>query len=440
MTYHEALAYWSAHANYEQRAPAPGDLKLDRMRALLARLGDPQRRLRVVHVAGTKGKGSTCAMLASVLRHAGYRTGLFCSPHLCRFEERFQIDGRHVGPDELASLFTDVRAAVERSPFASPPTFFELATAVGLLHFERRRADAVVLEVGLGGRLDSTNVCAPALAVVTSISLDHVRILGDTLALIAREKAGIVKPGRPTVSGATAPDARAVIEDVCRRELSPLTQLGVDFHFVHRPGVVGPAGDVRARVAVTTRRRAWPEMELSLLGSHQGANAAVAVACVERLRQEGFTVPDRAVERGLAATVWPGRMEVVARRPWVVLDCAHNVASAVAVAETLAESFPPGRRLLVFAGSSDKDVAGMFRVLGPHFDRAFLTKYTNNPRAIPADELARLWSSATPSPAETWPTPAEAIAAARAAAGREDVVVVTGSVFLAGEARPGLVG
>src|SRR5262249_40650186 len=170
MTYDEALSYWSAHANYERLAPAPGALTLDRMRALLARLGDPQRRLRIVHVAGTKGKGSTCAMLAEVLTRAGYRTGLFSSPHLVRPEERFQVASL-VSADELAALFTDVRAGAERLR-SGPPTFFELATAVGFLFFERRRADAVVLEVGLGGRLDSTNVCLPVLAVITSISYD----------------------------------------------------------------------------------------------------------------------------------------------------------------------------------------------------------------------------------------------------------------------------
>jgi dihydrofolate synthase / folylpolyglutamate synthase len=440
MNYDEALAYWFAHANYEQRVPSPADLKLDRMRALLARLGDPHRRLRIVHVAGTKGKGSTSAMLAAVLLRAGYRTGLFTSPHLCRFEERFQIDGQQISPDELARLFTDVRDAVERRPFAAgPPTFFELATAVGFLHFERRRADAVVLEVGLGGRLDSTNVCLPALAVITSISLDHVRILGDKLASIAREKAGIVKPGRPVVSGATAPEAREVIEEVCRRRKSPLTQLGVDFGFEYEPGAVRETEIIRPSVRVTTQERAWPAMELNLLGAHQSANAALVVASVERLRREGFHLSDAAVERGLAEVRWPARMEVVGRRPWVVLDCAHNVAAAEAVAQTLRESFPVGGRLLVFAGSSDKDVAGMFRVLGPHFDAAYLTRYTNNPRAVAPEELKRLWSAACTVPAETFATPAEAIATARAAAGPGDVVCVTGSVFLAGEVRPMLV-
>src|SRR4051794_12377496 len=177
MTHEQALAFWFSHVNYEQRPPTAGDLKLDRMRALLARLGDPHRRLRIVHVAGSKGKGSTAAMLAAVLQQAGYRTGLFTSPHLCRLEERFMVDGRPISRDELTQLLTEIHDVVASPRFArQPPTFFEIATAVGFLHFVRRRVDAAILEVGLGGRLDSTNVCAPVLSVITSISFDHTRI------------------------------------------------------------------------------------------------------------------------------------------------------------------------------------------------------------------------------------------------------------------------
>src|SRR5262245_3062550 len=199
MTYEEALRYWFGRVNYEQRSPRPSDLKLDRMRALLERLGNPQRRLRVVHVAGSKGKGSTSAMLAAVLQHAGHRTGLFTSPHLARVEERIQVNGAPVSPEELAVLMADVRPAGEALDARKPPeavgvTFFEIATALGLLHFVRRRVEVAVLEVGLGGRFDATNVCLPRVAVITSISYDHVQQLGPTLANIATEKAGIVKP------------------------------------------------------------------------------------------------------------------------------------------------------------------------------------------------------------------------------------------------------
>jgi dihydrofolate synthase/folylpolyglutamate synthase len=434
----KARAFWYSLINYEHNAPTPDDLKLDRMRALLARLGNPQDRLRIIHVAGTKGKGSTCAMLASVLRQAGYRTGLFTSPHLCRVEERFQVDGAPISADELTTLLNEVRGAVEGAPHPAI-TFFEAATAVGFLHFVRRRVEAAVVEVGLGGRFDSTNVCRPIVSVITSISLDHTRQLGDHIAAIAMEKAGIVKPGRPTLSGATAPEARPVVESICRARGSALRQLGVDFHYDYEPGRIGASEDILPRIQVTTRRRVWPWMKLSLFGEHQADNAALVTACVEQLRAEGWKIAETAVSAGLASTVWPARMEVLGRRPLVVLDCAHNPASAEALVRTLLESFPPTRRLLVFAASSDKDVAGMFRVLAPHVTHAFLTPHLGSARSTPPEQLAELWRTAGGSPATLCQGPAGAWEAARHMAAPDDLICVTGSVFLAGEMRPLLV-
>jgi dihydrofolate synthase/folylpolyglutamate synthase len=462
MTDEEALAFWYGRINYEQRSPKPSDLKLDRMRALLRLLGDPQRRLRILHVAGSKGKGSTSAMLASILRRAGYRTGLFTSPHLCRVEERIQVDGQPVTAAELTALLGEVRDAVkalDRAATQPPVTFFEVATALGFLHFVRRRVDAAVVEVGLGGRFDSTNVCRPSVALITSISFDHMQQLGNRLASIAMEKAGIVKPGRPVISGATAPEARAVIERICRERHAPLRQLGVDFHFKYEPGWVtsgvldgqpigspppatpdSSAGDRRPRVQVRTERRTWPALELGLLGEHQAANAAVAIACVEQLRAAGWSITDPDVAAGLAQVSWPARLEVVGRRPLVVLDCAHNTASAQALVDTLHASFPPGRRFLVFAGSGDKDLAGMFRILAPHFAHAFLTRYGDNPRGAAPEDLGGLLRRTSDLQFSIHRTAAEAWEAARARAGPADLICITGSVFLAGELRPALVG
>jgi dihydrofolate synthase / folylpolyglutamate synthase len=432
----DPFAFWNSLINYEQRTPTPADLKLDRMRSLLARLGSPQDRLPILHVAGSKGKGSTAAMLAAVLQQAGYRTGLFTSPHLCRVEERFQIDGRPIPTEELGALLADVRAAIDPRRPALMPTFFEVGTAAGLLHFIRRRVDIAVLEVGLGGRLDSTNVCRPLVAIITSISYDHTRLLGDRLASIAREKAGILKRDRPALSGATNPEARAVIEEVARQRRAPLRQLGVEFHYRSEPGHVDADGNVqRMRVEVTTWRRRWPWMDVNLLGEHQAANAAVAVACVEEMRDQGWHVPEAAVAAGLAEVVWLARMEIVGHAPLIVLDCAHNVASAEALLQTLEASFPSCRRLLIFAGSGDKDVAGMFRVLAPAFAHVFLSRFTNNPRAVPPEHLGELLSGQADTPFTLCGTPAEALVAARGMAGAGDLIVITGSVFLAGEIR-----
>jgi dihydrofolate synthase/folylpolyglutamate synthase len=320
------------------------------------------------------------------------------------------------------------------------PTFFEVATALGFLHFVRRRVQVAVVEVGLGGRFDSTNVCSPEVALITSISLDHTRQLGDRLASIAMEKAGIVKPGIATISGATVPEARQVIETICFERRAPLQELGKDFHYSYQPGQIGRLADAKpslrpSRVQVQTRERTWPVMELGLLGEHQAANAAVAVACIEQLRAKGWHIAGDAVAWGLANVCWPARLEVVGRRPLTVLDCAHNVASAEALVQTLRTSFPPARRLLVFASSNDKDVAGIFRILAPEFAHAILTRYSSNARSIPPLELADLLKRSADLPFTICSTAAEAWRAAQALAGADDLVCITGSVFLAGEVR-----
>jgi dihydrofolate synthase/folylpolyglutamate synthase len=464
MTYDEALAFWYGRINYEHKTPKTGDFTLDRIRALLRLLGDPHKRLRIVHIAGSKGKGSTAAMLASIFRKAGYRTGLFTSPHLVHVEERVQVDGEPLGREELAALLADVRAAVEARKLE--PTFFEIATAVGFLHFVRRRVDLAVVEVGLGGRLDSTNVCHPLVAVITSISHDHTQMLGSQLASIAAEKAGIVKTGVPVVSGATVADARDVIERTCQRRSAPLWQLGVDFGYEYEPGRVTPEAISSPRVRVVSTQSSIPStqysvlgtrysglrdpcpphgysgapaLQLGLLGEHQAANAAVAVAVVERLRAARLQVTDKAVRSGLAAVEWPARLEVVGRRPLVVLDCAHNVASALALVQTLDASFPKGRRLLIFACSADKDLAGIFRVLAPHFQRVFLTAYTTSTRAVAPERLAESLCGVADLPFTICPRPADAWRAARASACPDDMICITGSVFLAGELRPLLI-
>ncbi|MCS6850709.1 MAG: bifunctional folylpolyglutamate synthase/dihydrofolate synthase [Gemmataceae bacterium] len=444
MTREEALNFWFGRINYEQRAPKPSDLKLDRMRALLRLLGEPQQSFRILHVAGSKGKGSTSAMLAAVLSQAGYRTGLFTSPHLCDVTERIQVNGQCLHPQELTALMDDVRPAVEfldrlaRGP-GDRPTFFEIATALGFLHFARRRVELAVVEVGLGGRFDSTNVCTPLVAIITSISYDHTHILGDRLEQIAREKAGIVKAGRPTISGVTAEEARRVIEATCQQCRSPLRQLGRDFDYDYEPGFVDRRSERRSRLRVRTRERTWPWLELALLGEHQARNAAVVVAVIEQLRREGLVVPDTAVAAGLAAARWPARVEVVGRRPLTILDCAHNVASAQALVETLTASFPPTRRLLVFACSSDKDIRGILRELAPAFSAFWVTCYSHNPRAIPPEQLASILRELTPRPVTVCPAALDAWQAAQAAAGPDDLVCITGSVYLAGELRPWLV-
>jgi dihydrofolate synthase / folylpolyglutamate synthase len=434
-TYEQALDFWYRRVNFELAMPQPGDFKLGRMKALLTLLGNPHERMRILHVAGSKGKGSTAAMLAAILRQAGYRTGLFTSPHLCTVEERIQVDGEPIGRDELIQLLNQVEQALRSSGQPLEPTFFEIATVLGFLHFVQRRVAATVLEVGLGGRFDSTNVCSPLAALITSISLDHTLQLGDKVASIAREKAGIVKPGRPVISGVTSPEARAVIERICHERGAPLRQLGVDFSYHYVAGTVGNDVDIQPRFQMIGSRTRWPEFELGLLGEHQAANAAVTLACIEQLRQQGWHLPDSAVAAGLATVNWPARMEVMGRRPLLVLDCAHNVASAQALVDTLLSSFPPTRRLLVIACSSDKDLAGIMRILTPHFAHLFLTRYGDGSRSAPPEQLAALLPSELPVSFSLHQNAMAALEAARSQATVDDLICVTGSVFLAGELR-----
>ena len=436
MTYDEAISFWYGRINYEVRSAGPLDLKLERMHALLRRLGDPQDRLRLVHVTGTKGKGSTCAMLASVLRAAGYRVGLFTSPHLEHVEERMQVDGVPISHAELAARMEEVAPAVramEEETTLPSPTFFEIGTALGFLHFVRRRVDIAILEVGLGGRFDSTNVCQPLVSVVTNIGFDHTAQLGNTLEAIAYQKAGIIKRRVPVVSGVTQPEPRAVIREVAAEMAAPLWEVG-------EPPPPSPREAPRTGPESKARGDGGRGSSLGLLGAHQVQNATIAVAVIDRLRDAGMRIPEVAIARGLAEVKWPARIEVIRERPAIILDTAHNVPSAEALVNTLRSAFPQsGTKRVVFAVSSDKQFADILRVLADYFDHFHLTKYGNNPRGVSPEKLAATLAAVAPGkPFSAHATASDAWNAARSATTESDLVCVTGSVFLAGELRPAL--
>lgn len=436
-TYQQALDFWHSRVNYEQRG-MPADLrelKLDRMRTLLHLLGHPEQQLPIVHIAGSKGKGSVAAMLAAILQAAGLRTGLFTSPHLIRVEERVQIDGQPIAPDELTALMRKIEQVMPEVEAAhgSQPTFFEIVTALGFSHFTQQGVDAAVVEVGLGGRFDSTNVCDPLVSVITSISFDHTQQLGNTLAAIAAEKAGIIKPGRPVISGVMEPEPARVIAAKAQECNAPLRVLGRDFEADYQSARFGTGADSWPRVRIRTSGRTWPWMELALLGQHQAANAAVAVAAVEQLRQVGLRIPEEAVVQGLRSVRWPARVEVVHQRPWVIVDCAHNVASCEALVRTLAESFPSQNRVVLLAASRDKDLAGMLRTLAPHFRSAYFTRYRSSQRGADPVFLQQLWHEAGGQYGQVIEPPEAAFEEARRQVAGDELLCVTGSVFLAGE-------
>ena len=412
MTYDDAIAFWYGRINYEVRAAAPGDFKLERMQALLQLLGDPHLRLPLVHITGTKGKGSTAAMIASILRCAGLRVGLFTSPHLTHVEERIQIDGVPIARAELAALMAEVAAAtceLESDRLLPKITFFEIGTALGFLYFARRGCEVAAIEVGLGGRFDSTNVCSPRVAVITNVGFDHMAQLGNTLEAIAFEKGGIVKPGVPVVVGSMPAGPAEVIRRIAAEQAAPV---------------------VEARA-----EQLEPSLRIGLLGTHQRENAACAVAAIGCL---GIPIPEFAIREGLASVVWPARIEVVSREPIAILDGAHNVPSAIALVRTLSEEFPDvGRKSVVFAVSSDKQVEEILDVLAGYFDEFHLTKYGNNPRSVEPAKLAALLKIIAPGkPAAIHASSVEAWRAARSRTEPSDLLCVAGSVFLAGELRP----
>jgi dihydrofolate synthase / folylpolyglutamate synthase len=391
--YAAALGFLYGRINYEQ-ATIPyrsRELNLERMQELLDRLDNPHTLRPIVHIAGTKGKGSTAAMISAILIAAGYRVGLYTSPHLIRLEERFEVNGEPCSAAsliELARTVQNVVAEMDRgSEVGHRSTFFDITTAMAFLYFARRDVDISVVEVGMGGRLDSTNVCHPVVSVITSISFDHTKQLGNTLAAIAGEKAGIIKPNVPVISGVVAPEPAEVIAEIANRRSSELFRREHEFFCDYRRGLDGGPGTVSYWENPNNSESRLNDLKLGMRGQHQAANASVALATIHRLRDLNWVISNEACREGLASAHCPARIEVVSQHPAVVLDTAHNLASVNALLETLAESFPKGKRLLIFAVARDKDADGMLRQLLPEFDHVILTQFKSNPRALPLSTL-----------------------------------------------------
>ncbi len=481
------LAVLYGRINYErQDRVSPRHFKLRNMREILNRLGDPHLKYPVIHVAGTKGKGSVSTMVGQILMASGRRTGVYTSPHLETIHQRMVVDGFLITDQQLVDTLTALDPVVRSMDEEADRqnyrhlTFFEITTAAAFHFFAAQNCDAVVLEVGLGGRLDSTNVCQPVTSIITNISIDHTRQLGATVDKIAYEKAGIIKPSVPVVSGATDLQAAEVIARVAAENNSPLLVLEQDFRF--RDGVgEDPLFSCSGEVDLCRQDRLLSgeglgstrldsdhvadqytdpvhsfhvdNLKLSLIGQHQRANAAVAVAAIQTLNAGGWSISNDEIRTGLERATLAGRTEVVSQTPAVVIDMAHNVASIIALVDALKNDFPQwksaSKRTLILATSRDKDAIGMLRPLVENFDQIILTRYQDNPRGKSVDELLAIATeiqselqSASRRFAELTHEPNPDLAWRRVNGGLDEneLVCITGSAFLVAELRKTVMG
>jgi dihydrofolate synthase/folylpolyglutamate synthase len=431
MNYPQAIDYINSYTDYEKigmpHDPAFYDLR--RVDEILSLLGDPHKKAASVHITGTNGKGSVAVMVASALTASGYRTGLYTSPHLHSWRERIRVDGELISESGLAKLVTELKPQVEavnqRAKYGQLTTF-ELLTAMAFAYFGQKGVKFQVLEVGMGGRFDATSVITPLVAILTPIGLDHTDVLGSTVAEIAAEKCGIIKPGITVVISPQPPEAARVIKQSCAERGARLITVGKDVSWR------GLSSDLDGQRLQVKGRKGSYELFLPVLGEHQQVNAATAVAALEVLTESGFNIPAGKIARALAQVEWPGRFQLLRRNPPVVVDGAHNVDAARSLKKALKHYFDGERAILVMGASGDKDVAGVIAELAPLFDRVIVTR-SRHPRAMApaplAAEFARHGVKARI--AEDVPS---ALSQALALAGKKDLVCLAGSLFIVGEA------
>jgi len=476
----EPLDKLYSRINYERHSyDSLDELKLQNMFRLMSRLDDPHLMYPTIHIAGTKGKGSVSAMIGQVLTCAGRRTGVYSSPHLEAINQRIAIDGKPISDADLANCLTAVEKVAEQldvenasSGDARSVTFFEAITATAFLYFAQQQVDVVILEVGMGGRLDSTNVCQPVLTIITSISFDHTQHLGNTLAKIAAEKAGIIKPRVPLISGVTAAEPAEVITDIARLKEAPLYLIGRDFDFSsqrtqphqthpeHRQShdsnglpssldrnIDADQTDFENHFSASFHHAAaalhLDELKCRLLGEHQHHNGAICLAAIGVLNLLDWNVPVEAVRAGIETAFLPGRTEIVQTNPLVMLDVAHNPASIQALVATLKRLKTWGRsnkKVLILAISKDKDHKAMLEILIPHFDVVLLTQFLNNPRSREPESLRAVAegicrSDRLPLQLEVQETPSAAYQRALHMVDADGFICIAGSVYLVAEMR-----
>jgi len=435
-TYKQALKYLMERTDYERQKRLRYNVTtfdLARMEELLSLLGNPHNKIDTVHLAGTKGKGSTATMIARILEANGYNVGLYTSPHVTNLHERIAVNNEMVTDIEMLRLINRVYSPVEKMAKKDAPTFFEIMTALSFMHFLDKKVDIAVIETGMGGRLDSTNVIKPKVAGITSISIDHQQQLGNDIESIAMEKAGIIKEGIPTITVTQDPKALKKIKQRALELKSPLKVTGKDIDFSYRFESSREHGP-HNRICITTPSSKFEHIRVPLPGEHQAINCGLALAMVDQLKQYGYEIENEKVIEGLAKVSLPGRMEIVCQDPRILVDGAHNAASIKALIQAIGQHIPYDSMVVIFACSSDKDVNGMLEQLQFGADKVIFTKNAS-PKAMLPQELAEMYTEICGKMCQTASTLGEALSIAKNAVTKEDLICITGSFYLVGQAK-----
>jgi len=435
-TYDEAIKYLFNRTNYEQEKHLRYNVdtfSLKRMEHLLSLVGNPHTKIDTVHIAGTKGKGSTATMLANMLEANGYKVGLYTSPHVVNLHERIMVNSEMINKTAMLGLLNRIYKAVETVSKTSAPTFFEIMTAIAFMHFADTKADVAVIETGLGGRLDSTNVIKPKVVGITNLSFDHQKQLGSTIEEIAKEKAGIFKQGVPIVTVQQDPNAMRVLRAQAAAVKAPISVTGVDIDFSHRFETSSEYGP-HNRVCLTTPTSKFEHFRVPLLGIHQAVNCGLALAMLDKLKGCGFEIDNDKTVTGLAKVKLSGRMEMICEDPRILIDGAHNAASIRALMHAIGQSIPYDSMIVIFGCNEDKDAAGMLHELQFGADKVIFTR-SNSLKAMSPDELAEKYIAISGKMCQTAPALGEALRLAKNAVGKEDLVCITGSFYLIGQGK-----
>ncbi|MFC1761666.1 bifunctional folylpolyglutamate synthase/dihydrofolate synthase [Planctomycetota bacterium] len=434
--YERALGFLLGRTDYERNVPVrydPNTYGLMRIQALLTQVGNPHEKLRTVHIAGSKGKGSTATMLARMLEASGYQVGLYTSPHLEDLRERISINGKLIGKAQLVDLLNRVYTPLQQLTGRDSPTFFDIMTTLAFMHFLDNRVDLAVIETGLGGRLDSTNVIIPEVVGITSLSLDHMHQLGPTIEHIAREKAGIFKHGVPIVTSDQNPSALNILQAQALALKAPFAVVGRDMHYSYRHKRSREKGSY-GKICLTTETHSFEHQRVPLHGEHQAQNCALALALLDRLQRQGYAINKEEALRGIDSMTLPGRMEMISSKPRILIDGAHNVASIRALIQAIALHISADSVTMIFGCNLDKDIEGMLQEIQYGADKIVFTA-SDSPRAVSPQSLAERYTDICGKMCQAATNLEQAMEMIHPVVGNEDLICITGSFYLIGTAR-----